>query len=178
MNPYAICKRYLEAYPDDLVQKVYGETFFTTLEKIRDRVGLTQQDVVYELGSGRGRSCFWFGCVVGCKTVGIELNPRFVYHAQQVAKKAKLSHVEFQMINMMEVDYSEATCIYLYGSCLNEAAMRNLIQALQTCKKGTWLITVTNPLDDYQEDHGFEYLGSSPARYLWGYTGLYFHRKL
>ncbi len=178
INPYKACKNFLEPFPSDLVQKVYGETFFSTLEKMANFTGLSEKDVVYELGAGRGRGCFWFRCVIGCRTIGIELNPMFVYKAQQVAKKMRWDRFEFRMINIVEVDYADATFIYLYGSCFEQEAMLNIIKALQTCKVDTWLITVTNPLSDYTETSGFELVHSMPARYLWGYTGVYFHRRV
>lgn len=54
-DPYAMYRRYLRDFPDDEVQKIYGESFFTTLDAIAKAVNLAEKDVVYDLGCGRGR---------------------------------------------------------------------------------------------------------------------------
>src|SRR5438046_2879338 len=50
-SPYSINRK--------LGLELYGETPLATMEKIANVAHITAQDVVYELGCGRGRCAFW-----------------------------------------------------------------------------------------------------------------------
>ena len=177
-NPYAICKRYLQDFPNDQVQKVYGETYFSTLTEIAERAGLSEKDTFFDLGCGRGRSIFWFNTVIGGRAVGVEINPLFIHKARKIQNKMNLTGIEFKLANLMEVDYSDATCVYIYGSVFTEEAIYHIIEALKKLKPGTFVISVTYPLTDYTDENLFFLEQEFTARFLWGYTGIYIQRKL
>ena len=52
-SPYRISREFTND------EEPYGETPLHTMEVIAKAANLTKEDVVYELGFGRGRSCFW-----------------------------------------------------------------------------------------------------------------------
>src|SRR4051812_11578682 len=53
-NPFSISKRFLQERGEKEVY-AYGETPLTSWEIIARESGITAEDTVYELGSGRGR---------------------------------------------------------------------------------------------------------------------------
>lgn len=178
INPYTLCRRYLKNFPDDQVQKVYGETSFSTLETIAQKVKLSAEHTIYDLGCGRGRAVFWFHAVCGCRAIGVEINPIFVYKARKIRQKMDLNKMEFKYANLLDVDYSNATHIYLYGSALTEEAGLNIIEHFKGLKSGTIVISVTFQLNDFTDEKLFEEEEQFTASFIWGKTPIYILRKL
>lgn len=177
-NPDAICQRYLRNFPDDEVQKIYGETFFTTLDDIAQALQLSEKDVVYDLGCGRGRGVFWLRAVRGCRAVGVEINPAFVIEARRIQKKAGIDDVEFILGNLMDLDYAEATAIYLYGTAFSDEAIARVIDCFRALKPGTRVVTVSYALTAYTDEPLFELEQQFKGRFLWGHANLFVQRKL
>ena len=77
INPYRHSRRYLfkkgarEIY-------AYGETPLKTLCQIASEAGITSQDTLLELGSGRGRGSWWLAVFTKCKVIGIEQKARAI----------------------------------------------------------------------------------------------------
>src|SRR6188768_1089931 len=63
-HPFALSKRFLlEQGAQDVY--TYGETPLTTLDMIARECRLSPKDVVFDLGCGRGRACFWLNAFIG-----------------------------------------------------------------------------------------------------------------
>jgi len=178
-SPYRICSRFLESYPDEEVQKVYGETSLMTLEIIAEKVRLTADDTLYELGSGRGRSVFWFHAFHGCHTIGVELNPYFLREANRVLSSFPQSRVEFREANLLDLDYADATVVYLYGTLFQEVAVSRLVEQLRNLQPGARVVTVTYPLtNDIEGARLFDLVDQFEAPFLWGTTEVFIHHRL
>jgi SAM-dependent methyltransferase len=177
-DPDAICHRYLRNAADDEVQKIYGETFFTTLEKIADAVGLSESDVIYDLGCGRGRSVFWFHALRGCRAIGVDINPYFVIQARRIQRKADIEGVDFFLANVLDIDYDDATVIYLYGTAFSDAAIVKLVRRFASLATGTRVVSVSYPLNTYAETPMFELEKTIKGKFPWGETEIYIQRKL
>ncbi|RZI42193.1 class I SAM-dependent methyltransferase [Herbaspirillum sp. HC18] len=176
-NPDAICREFLRCFPDDKVQKIYGETFFSTLETIGKAVGVSERDVIYDLGCGRGRAVFWFNAMYKCRAIGVEINPAFVIQARMIAKKASMANAEFILANMLDIDYDDATVIYLYGTAFADDAVERLVSRFASLRPGTRIISVSYPLTWYADASLFELEQTIRGRYVWGETNIYVHRK-
>lgn len=177
-NPDAICRDYLRRFRDDQVQRVYGETYFSTLDAIARAVKLTQHDVIYDLGCGRGRSVFWLNASYGCRAVGVDLNPTFVVQARLISKMAGLKGAEFIQANLMDVDYGEATVIYLYGTAFTDQAVEKIVRQLAGLKPGTRVVSVSYRLSTYSDEPLFEMERVLRCRYPWGDANVYIQRRL
>lgn len=177
-NPDKICQRYLKKFPDNTVQKIYGETFFSTLETIAKALNLNGEDVIYDLGCGRGRSIFWFNAMYQCRAIGVEINPEFVIQARKIQKKVGVKEVEFIFANLMDVDYLDATVIYFYGTAFTDEAITRLVEHFRTLKSGTRIVSVSYPLNDYTNAPLFELQQTLKGKYLWGNADIYIQRKL
>jgi SAM-dependent methyltransferase len=177
-SPEAICHRFLRKADDDEVQKIYGETFFTTLEKIADAVGLSERDVVYDLGCGRGRGVFWFHALRGCRAIGVDLNQYFIIQARRIQRKADIDGVDFVIANILDLDYADATVIYLYGTAFSDAAIVKLVRRFESLAKGTRVVSVSYPLNGYADTPMFELEKTINGRFPWGETEIYIQRRL
>lgn len=173
-NPFTISKRFLmREGEDDLYQ--YGETPLTTLATIMQECGVTKTDTIFELGSGRGRTCFWMSEVLGAQTVGIEHIPEFVQRANRIKRKVGVTKASFRQENMLESDLTGATTIYLYGTCYQDDFIEKLAEKLSQLPSGTKIITVSYPLTDYTKANTFEVMKRFPARFTWGTGDVYLH---
>ncbi len=166
-NPYLISKKFLQEKGEKDVYN-YGETPLTTLEKISHECKIKSDDIVYELGSGRGRSCFWLHCFIGCKVVGVEFVPDFVAIAQRVKKIYNIKGVSFVYRDILKAYISDATVVYFYGTSSETAFILALIEKLKKLAPGTKIITVSFPLTTYSTEPLFELIKSFPVAFTWG----------
>lgn len=171
-NPFSISKRFLIRSGEKEVY-AYGETPLTSLDLIAKECQIKPSDTVFELGCGRGRSCFWLNGVIGCKVVGIDYVPEFISRAQRIANKLEMTGVEFREANIVLVDFTGATVFYLYGTCLEEALIDQLIAKFLKMPSGTKVITVSYPLTDYSTDRRIEVMKRFPAKFTWGVGDVY-----
>lgn len=171
-NPYRICKEFLKDRGEKNVY-TYGETPLTTLEKIVKECNIGSQDVFYELGSGRGRSCFWIKYFVKCRVVGVEYVPDFVKIASKAGRLYEVDDVKFVYRDILDADISDATVIYFYGTSSETPFIMNLIEKLKKLPSGTKIITVSYPLTAYSEKPVFELVKTFPAEFTWGEADVY-----
>jgi SAM-dependent methyltransferase len=179
VSPFTISKAYLLAKGAD-DPYLYGETPLTTLSLIAQKCHLNPEDVVYELGCGRGRTCFWLAAFVKCRAVGIEQVPTFVEKANEVKGKYNIKNVRFLEGNYLDYNYKDATVIYLYGTCLEDPTIKLLIKKFARLPRGTKIITVSYPLTDYLDFGQFDLFDlneSFQASFTWGMADLYLHTR-
>ncbi|NGX43375.1 MAG: hypothetical protein K940chlam7_01672 [Chlamydiae bacterium] len=171
-NPYRISKKTLQEKGSKDIY-AYGETPLTTMEKISKKCQINTADVVYELGSGRGRTCFWLHFFVGCQVVGVEFVPIFVKIAQKVKHRFDVRGVKFIYQDILDVDYADATVIYFYGTSSDTPFIEKLIEKLKGLPSGTKIITVSYPLTAYTKQPLFKLIKSFPAQFSWGEAEVY-----
>lgn len=76
---------------------------------------VTQDDIVYDLGSGDGRFVITAAKEFGARGVGIEIDPELVELARNKAQMAGVEdRVEFRQMDLFEADISEATVVTMY----------------------------------------------------------------
>ncbi len=180
INPYTVCKLYFrQCGLDSSLQTIYGETPLTTFAKIARAAEITEKDVVYELGCGRGLGVFWLRFFCGCRCVGLDVNPIFINKAVRVAASTHTDGVEFYIANFVRHDFSEASVIYLYGSALSESAVSDLTDRFASLRKGTRIVTVSYALSDFRskdESERFELEKVIVGNFVWGDTNIYIQR--
>ncbi len=171
-NPFAISKEFLASQGAEDVY-LYGETPLTTFAEIAAKAGIAKHDVYLELGSGRGRTCFWANIFLGCSVKGIELIPAFVGKAEKIVKRCNLPNIEFTQEDFLKANLSGASVIYLYGSSLPDEEIAILAQKCATLPAGTKIITVSYSLNEYLPSNSFEIMHCFPAEYTWGSADVY-----
>jgi hypothetical protein len=175
-NPYRISRDFLLRRGEANIY-AYGETPLTTLEQIVKEAGIGAEDTVFELGSGRGRPCFWLRCFVGCNVIGIEFVPDFVAKANEVRQRFKLSGIDFRHQDMLKADLSGASVVYLYGTCMEDLEIHKLIDQLEKLPEGTKIITVSYPLTDFTDKEFLVVERIFPAKFTWGMADVYLQRR-
>jgi hypothetical protein len=95
--------------------------FVPTRESVADEMlqlaGITSNDVLYDLGSGDGRIVMLAAQKYGARGVGIEIDPKLVAIAREVAKEGEVEdRVSFISGDLFEADISAATLVTIYLS--------------------------------------------------------------
>jgi SAM-dependent methyltransferase len=174
-NPHRISKAFLSKQGENPYQ--FGQTPLTTLDQIARAGQILSHDVVYELGCGTGRTCFWLSIFVNCKVVGVDYLPAFIHKAQRVQQKTQQLHLDFLEADMLTVDLSFATVVYLYGTCLNNETLTLLLSNFRHLRPGARVITVSYPLTDYCDGTLFQVTNQFRARFPWGKAWVFINKK-
>jgi len=76
---------------------------------------VSQNDVLYDLGCGDGRIVITAAKEIGCRGVGIDIDPVRIEESKKNAKNAGVEDkVEFLLMDLFEADLSQATVVTLY----------------------------------------------------------------
>jgi SAM-dependent methyltransferase len=171
-NPYTLSRKFLEEKGTAQIH-AYGETPIMTLQKIVKECSITPQDTIYELGSGRGRACFWLRLVLGAKVFGIDFVPEFIEIAEKIRKSQKIENLKFRCEDFLKSDLHKATIIYLHGSCMEDLDIEKLNRHLIRLKRGLKVITVSFSMADYDEGNHWNVIKVFPAKMSWGSADVY-----
>jgi len=117
--------------------------FTPTRQNIADAMlrlaDITENDVVYDLGSGDGRIPIIAAQKYGAKGVGIEIDPRLVEISWRIANEAEVANrVSFIVGDLFEADLSQATIVTMY---LSPSIMKILEPTLRALKPGTRIVS-------------------------------------
>lgn len=96
-----------------------GAPYVPTPEHVALRMlslaNVSNEDIVYDLGSGDGRILILAARKFGARGVGVEIDAQLVQTARRKAERAGVSHlVEFRQGNLFDVDLDDATVVTLY----------------------------------------------------------------
>lgn len=87
-----------ETYGEDI-----GQSSWMTADELRQFIlflGLTNSDVLLEVGSGSGGPALFVAEAVGCRVVGVDVNEFGIKNANELARSRKLdSRVEFHRVD-------------------------------------------------------------------------------
>jgi len=106
--------------------------------------------------------------LVGCRVIGIDWVPFFIETAKSILQTSFPSlPVTFHCQEMQCSDFSNATVIYLYGTCLPDEEIALLTRRFESLPTSVRIITVSYPLSDYTKngsriDSGLRELSRSP----------------
>ena len=126
---------------------------------------VTKDDVVYDLGSGDGRTPIAAAKEHGARGVGVEFNPKLVALSVQNAEQAGVAdRVRFINADLFQTDISEATVVTLYLlSSLNQKLLPKLQREL---KPGTRIVSHAFSMgEDWKPDA--ERTVNGKTIYLW-----------
>lgn len=93
----------------------FVETPRPIVSKMLEMAQVTEDDIVYDLGSGDGRIVITAAAEYGARGVGIEIKPERVEKARRNAEESGVSDlVEFRQGDLFEADIGDATVVTLY----------------------------------------------------------------
>lgn len=162
-NPYRVCRKKGD---------IYGETPPASLHRIASFCEISSSDTWLELGSGRGKGCFWIANFIGCRTIGIEKVSLFYRLSNAIRWCMQIDRLSFVKADIAEADFSSATCVYLYSTCMSEADLEVLAQKMKALPSGAKVVAVSAPLP---ETPHLPVSGSFPLSFPWGDTEGYLH---
>ena len=107
--------------PDDRPLRTPDIFFLPTWQSVvyemLQLAAVTRDDVVYDLGSGDGRIVIIAAQKYGARGVGVEIDPKLVGIARQVAREAQVAdRVTFLEGDLFTLDISRATVVTLFLS--------------------------------------------------------------
>ncbi|AMO57964.1 class I SAM-dependent methyltransferase [Endozoicomonas montiporae] len=174
-GPYSVSRRYLKwMNADDFYS--YGETPLMSLASMADRIGLSGDDHVFELGAGSGFTSLWLNLVAGCRVTAIEQVPGFVWRLSWVVRLLRISGVNVCREDYLNSDLSSATIIYLFASDLDDVVITQLAEKLALLSAGTRIVTVSYSLQPYIDQPAFEVMDQFEACFPWGAADVYVQR--
>ena len=153
---------------------VYGETLPGTAFDLLERLGVGPQDVVVDLGCGRGVVPLVAGLAFGARGVGIEALGGFVERARRAVQALALPGVEFRQEDFRTGRLPQGTVYFLAGTSLEPASWSAVTRGLAAgAAPGARAASLSQPLpaSDWEE------LGSSAMPFSWGRATVYFHRR-
>jgi predicted RNA methylase len=93
--------------------------------------GVTDRDVVYDLGSGDGRIPILAAQKYGARAVGVEIDPRLIEISRQVARDAQLTdRVTFVEGDFFTTPFTAATVVTLYLSASVNEKLEPMLRGL------------------------------------------------
>jgi len=152
---YTIIKNHRE------VNTTYGEILPTSVSNMIKEMNVNANDVFYDLGCGTGKVVIQYFLQTNIKkSVGIEISSTRANKAQHninivLAKFPKIFNnrkIEIIQDNILNVNLSDATCVYLCSTCFSSILLNNVLDKIKTTSKN---IRVIVTLKDFDSD---EYL--------------------
>ena len=159
INPYRSSRKFLEKEGAEEIY-AYGETPYRTYERIAKECQIGPEDTWIELGSGRGKGCFWLSEFTGCRVIGIEKMGKFVFFARLIQRFFRVSNVTFEKNDFERADLKRGTILYSYG-----------LYPKENIPEGVRILTTGEPLE------GYTILKRFWIRFPWGRTTAFLQQK-
>ncbi len=132
----------------------------TIAEAMLKMAGVTDADVVYDLGSGDGRIVITAAQRFGARGVGIELDPKLVGISEQVAKEGGVAdRVRFIEGDLFKSDISGATVVTLFLS--NTVNMRLEPKLKRELRPGTRIVSQRFPIGTWPPEQTIQVEGET-----------------
>ena len=126
--------------------------------------GVTERDVVYDLGCGDGRIVIMAAQDHHARGVGIDVNPDLIQRARVTADRSGVSaSVRFQVDDLFETDLHDATVVALY--LIPKMNLRLRPKLLTELKAGSRIVSHNFDMGDWKPDKEEEVDGQKI--YLW-----------
>lgn len=132
---------------------IWVPTQLAMVNRMLDTAKTTAADIVYDLGSGDGRTVIT-AAKRGATAFGIEYNPDMVALSQKnAAKEGVTAKATFTKADLFETDFSRATVVTMF--LLSDINLR-LRPKILDMKPGTRVVSNTFDMGDWEADEKFE----------------------
>ncbi len=151
----------------------YVPTPQDVVERMLDLAGVTNKDVVYDLGCGDGRLVITAAKKYGARGVGIDIDPERIAESKANAKQAGVEHlVTFRLGDALQADVSQATVVTLYLLSSSNLKLRPMLT--RQLKPGARIVSHAFGMGDWEPEKSVDYQdanGSTRRLYLWRADG-------
>jgi len=133
-------------WPPDSPWSPWWRTSDKNIRRALKLAGVKSSDVVYDLGSGDGRSLIIAAKEFKAHAVGIEIDPLRFYLSKLLIKLSGLSNkIKLRRENFLKSDFSDATVVFVY--LVPKALERLRPKLLKELKRGTRIVSVKYEID-------------------------------
>jgi len=174
VSPFSLRNAEGNNLPVTYEELTYGEIYYFTARSILRKIDFTSEDVLVDIGSGRGKMVFFASAYFKAGAIGIEILPTFVSKSRQIANILNLPDAQFIQGNFLDFDFSDVTVVYFAGTCISEESLKKLMKALRKAPKGTKIINLSYPL----EEDFLQLMAREEMFFSWGTTLVYFYKKI
>lgn len=130
---------------------IYYPTPSETVAEMLRLANIQKGDVMYDLGSGDGRIPIMAAQQYGIRAVGIEINPKMIWVAEERARGAGVAdRVRFINADLFRADISQATVVTLYLSQTLNLRLRPKL--LRELRPGTRIISHDFDMGDWKPE--------------------------
>lgn len=155
-NGFSICgaeREYIEKCGGD---PTYGEILPFSLAQLIQKLNLTKDDILFDLGSGAGKVCIQVALTSPAKAVGIELSNTRHTLAQNMKRKfldkkilIDKNKLKFIEGNVSQFDLRSGTVFFMCSTCFSDELMKDLTHKLKMIPHNIKIVTLrTLPLDE------------------------------
>ena len=100
----------------DHTTKNFHEALVNANKILAERANITKEDTVLDAGCGIGGSTVWLAKNIGCKAVGVTLNPKQESRAKEYAKQAGVEElVKFEVNDYTQTGYEAGSFSVIWG---------------------------------------------------------------
>jgi SAM-dependent methyltransferase len=151
--------------------------YVPTPQDVVDRMlalaGVSQSDVVYDLGCGDGRLVITAARKFGARGVGVDIDPERIAESEANAKRAGVEKlVTFKLQDALTVDVSPATVVTLYLLSSSNLKLRPILT--KQLRPGSRIVSHAFSMGDWQAEQVDTFQdanGSTRTLYLWRTDG-------
>lgn len=166
-----------QAPPQGLPAPASLAPYVATPQEVVDRMlqlaGVTDKDVVYDLGCGDGRIVIAAAQKYGAHGVGVDIDPERITESQANARRAGVEKlVTFKLEDAMTVDVSKATVVTLYLLSASNLKLRPLLT--RQLAPGARIVSHAFSMGDWEPAKVEQYedeRGITRTLYLWRTDG-------
>jgi hypothetical protein len=152
---------------------VYGETPLLTVHELLGTLQPQKEDVFYDLGCGRGLTCFYSHILFGIPCHGIDIIPEFIEKARSIGNSLGLKEVSFSLGNVLDCDISDGTIFFVAGTTFDDTTLNSLGEKLEKKQGRATVISLSSPLPA----PSYRVTGSGNYPFSWGSNSVYIQEK-
>ncbi|GMU19048.1 MAG: hypothetical protein AMXMBFR12_02400 [Candidatus Babeliales bacterium] len=134
----------------------YGEILPSSLAQLIQKLELTKNDVLFDLGSGVGKVCIQVALTTPAKAVGIELSSTRHKLAQKIKQKlidegvlTNKHKLQFIEDNIAQADLNKGRIFFMCSTCFSDELMKTLTQHFEKISHPIKIVTLRSlPLEE------------------------------
>lgn len=154
----------------------FGETPLKTIRRILSALPpISTQDIIYDLGCGRGRAAFLFHFLTGAKVRGVDVIPSFLDTAQKLANYCRCRNkLDFLYQDFRTLSLTDANLVYACALCFGADTRQALLLAFLEATPHAHLVSV-----GWRPHHArLQEVAHFSASFSWGSSSITINRLL
>ena len=168
-SPYMIIKRNKNAGGNF----IYGETPILTMHKILEDAGVSSEDLLVDLGCGRGITLFGAYISKNMHCIGVDLIEPFITKGNKIVQKLKTDKIKFVNCDILTYDLSKGNVFFIAGTTFEDEVISKIALKLSALKTGSKIISLSQKINA----DGFRVIYKKKYQFSWGDTLVYIQEK-